>query len=202
MRFTPLILMLILICSPLAAQAKMYKWVDENGQVHFGDKIPQQYKVKKHEVMNERGFTVKHSQAIKTSEQIAEEARLKEEREQMAIAAEKQRKLDKILLDAYDSESDLIAARDSRLDDVALQIELAESSITVSNKKIEKIEKQMARIEASNRKVPDNLLTKLERAKKQVAVRARIITNNKKKGVEIKEKFNDYIERYNAAKQQ
>lgn len=200
MRFTPLVLSIILICSPLSIQAKMYKWVDEHGQVHFGDKIPQQYKLKKHEVMNERGLTVKRRHAIKTNEQIAEEKRLQEDSEKMAVLAEKQRKLDRVLLDAYDSERDLKIARDTRLDDVAAQIKLAQSNINLSNAKIQKMQKQVAQIKASNRQVPANLHNKIKMEQRQVTVRNRIIASNKKRGIEIKEKYNDYIKRYKAAK--
>ncbi len=31
---------LVVIVSSFSVQAKMYKWVDEDGQMHFGDKIP------------------------------------------------------------------------------------------------------------------------------------------------------------------
>lgn len=54
---------LILVTAALAvcaawtspAQGKVYRWVDENGVVHFGDAIPPQYSRERHEVLDERG---------------------------------------------------------------------------------------------------------------------------------------------------
>ena len=159
-------LTVVLLSSSFSVQAKMYKWVDDEGQMHFGDKIPLEYQKKAHDELNEMGVTEKHSAAAKTPEQIAKEKRLVAEREKALRESEKQRKLDSVLLDAYDSERDLIKARDSRLEDVALQIQLAESIITTSNKKIVLLEKQVSDIKASNRKVPGNLFSSIKNEKK------------------------------------
>lgn len=39
----------------LAAGGKIYRWVDENGKVHFGDAIPPEYSRQQHEVLDDRG---------------------------------------------------------------------------------------------------------------------------------------------------
>ena len=142
MRFTLFPLSVVLLSCAFSAQAKMYKWVDENGQMHFGDKIPQKYMTKEHDELNERGMKVRHKEAEKSAQEKAEAQRLEEERKQAALEAEKQKKLDQVLLDAYDSENDLVAARDSRLDAVASQIKLSEAIIAESNKKIKSLEER------------------------------------------------------------
>ena len=168
--------------------------------MHFGDKIPHKYLVKEHDVLDDRGMTAKHREAAKTPEQIAEEKRLEEEQQKAEREAEKRRRLDRVLLDAYDSENDLIRARDSRMDDVALQIQLANSNITASNKKIASLEKQVGQIKASNREVPANLYDNLNIEKREVAAQKRIIESNKKRSAEITEKYNGYIKRFRAAR--
>ncbi len=200
MRFPFFTLTVILIGSSFFVHAKMYKWVDDEGQMHFGDKIPERYQVKEHEILNKRGMTQKHREAEKTPEEKAEERRLENQRKKLAREAEKQRKLDQVLLDAYDSERDLIKARDSRLDDVALQIQLAESNISASNKKIASMEKQVAQIKASNREVPANLYNNLSNEKQHIAVQSRIIESNKKRSADITEKYNGYIKRFREAR--
>ena len=39
----------------LAAGGKIYRWVDENGKVHFGDAIPPEYSKEQHQVVDDRG---------------------------------------------------------------------------------------------------------------------------------------------------
>lgn len=59
MKTTHLILVTaaLAVCGAWASPAdgKVYRWVDENGVVHFGDAIPPEYSRERHEVLDERG---------------------------------------------------------------------------------------------------------------------------------------------------
>jgi hypothetical protein len=181
-------------------QAKMYKWVDENGQVHFGDRIPSKYVVKEHDELNELGVKTRHREAAKTPEQKAEERRLEREQKKIELAEKKKKQRDRVLLDTYTTERDLIVARDSRLDAVNSQIRLAETIISDSNKKIDSMEQQVTDIKASNREVPLDLYDRIDNEKQQVAVQTQVMQNHKKRSVEISEQFNGYIERFKVLK--
>lgn len=200
MRYTLLTLSVLLLSSSFSAQAKMYKWVDENGQMHFGDKIPQKYLVKAHDELDENGNEVAHKEAEKTVQEKAEAKRLEQQREHARLEEEKKKKLDRVLLDAYDSEHDLIVARDSRLDAVTTQIQLSEAIIRQSNEKVESMEQQVAEIKASGRKVPANLYKSIELEKQQITSQTRVMNSHKKRRDEISEKYNDYIVRYREAR--
>jgi len=200
MRFSFLPLAIILVSSAFSAQAKMYKWVDEEGQMHFGDKIPPKYLVKEHDELNEHGVRIKHKAAAKTPEQKAEARRLKYEKKKAALIEKKKKQRDRVLLDTYTTERDLIVARDSRLDAVGSQIHLAETIISDSNKKIAAMEKQIIEIQASSREVPLDLYDRLEIEKKQVVVQTKVMENHKKRRDDISKQFNDYIERFKVLK--
>jgi hypothetical protein len=196
MRLPFLAMAAVLISSSFLVQAKMFKWVDENGQMHFGDEIPQKYQVKEHEELNDRGVSIKQLAAAKTPEEKAEERRLEKERKNAVHAEEKQKKLDRELLDIYSTERDLIVARDSRLDAIATQVEMSEAIINASNKKIESMEKQVIDIKAEKSEVPIYLYNRIDSEKQQVAVQNRVMSKHKKRGNEILEKYNGYIERF------
>src|SRR5688572_12769969 len=49
-----------------------YRWVDEKGVVHYGDRIPPQYANKERAVLNSQGVQVGHIEAQRTPEQQAE----------------------------------------------------------------------------------------------------------------------------------
>jgi hypothetical protein len=200
MRFPFLSLAVILLSSTFSAQAKMYKWVDENGQMHFGDKIPPKYLVKEHDELNAQGVSVKHRPAAKTPEQKAEARRLKNEQKKAALIEKKKRQRDRVLLDTYTTERDLIVARDSRLDAVGSQIKLAETIISDSNKKIDTMEKQITQIRASNREVPLDLYDRVDNEKQQVTVQTKVMENHIIRRDEIAVQFKDYIDRFNVLK--
>src|SRR5581483_10971670 len=86
-----------------------YRWVDEQGIVHYGDSIPPQYAEKEHEMINRQGLEVGHAEGQKTAEQLAAE-----ERERMD--ALKRRQHDSFLIATYTSVKDIEALRDQRLD--------------------------------------------------------------------------------------
>ncbi len=200
MRFILLTVSAVILTCAFSVQAKMYKWVDEDGQVHFGDRIPPEYLVKEHDELNELGVKTRHREAAKTSEQKAEERRLEREQKKIELAEKKKKQRDRVLLDTYTTERDLVVARDSRLDAVNSQINLAESIISDSNNKIESMEQQVAEIKASNREVPIDLYKRIDNEKQQVAVQTKVMENHKKRSIEISEQFNGYIDRFKVLK--
>ncbi len=189
----------ILACS-FSAHGKMFKWVDEEGQMHFGDKIPPQYLVKEHEELNESGVVTKRQKAAKTAAEKAEDRRLEKKKKEEALVEKKKQQRDRVLLDTYTTERDLIVARDSRLEAVDSQIQLAETIISDSNKNIESLEKQVVQIKASNREVPADVYQRIDSEKQQVAVQSKVMASHKKRHEDIATQFNDYIERFKVLK--
>lgn len=190
----------LLIAGSFPVHAKMYKWVDENGQMHFGDKIPSKYLVKAHDELNEQGVVTRHKQAAKTPEQLAEEKRLENERIKAEAEEKRKKQRDRILLDTYTTERDLIMARDSRLDAVDSQIRLAISIIKDSNHKIKSMEEQVAQLKADGREAPPDLYKRIDNQQQQVTVQTRVMENHKKHREEIAVQFNEYVERFNVLK--
>lgn len=200
MRYVRFSLSVILLVCSFSTQAKMYKWVDEEGQMHFGDRIPPEYMVKEHQELNESGVVTKHKEAAKTAEQKAEDRRLEYQQKKLALEEKKKRQRDRVLLDTYTTERDLIVARDSRLEAVGSQIQLAETIIADSNKSIESLEKQVTQVKASNREVPADVYQRIESEKQQVAVQSKVMESHKKRQQDIATQFNDYIERFKVLK--
>lgn len=200
MRYVRIFLSVILLACSLSTQAKMYKWVDEEGQMHFGDRIPPKYMVKEHQELNESGVVTKRKEAAKTAEQKAEDRRLEYQRKKAAAVEKKKKQRDRVLLDTYTTERDLVVARDSRLEAVGSQVQLAETIIADSNKSIESLEKQVTQIKASNREVPADVYQRIESEKEQVAVQSKVMESHKKRQEDIATQFNGYIERFKVLK--
>ena len=70
----------------------------------------------------------------------------------------------------------------------------------ISNKKVEAMEKQIVRIQESNRQVPVDLYDRVEIEKQQVIVLTKVMESHKKRRDEIAEQFNGYIERFKILK--
>jgi hypothetical protein len=99
-----------------------YRWVDEQGVVHYGDNIPPQYAQQDRAVLNRDGLEVGHLEAAKSPQQAAAEAQAKAD-------ALKQRQHDSFLVSTYTSVKDIEALRDVRLDQLQGQRAAAEQYV-------------------------------------------------------------------------
>ena len=101
---------------PLASMAgegqKLYRWVDANGVVHYGDSVPAKYADAEKQVLNNHGVTVGVVRGKKTAEEIAEDKRIAELRRQARL----QRQQDEALLATYLSVDEIIMHRDRRVE--------------------------------------------------------------------------------------
>jgi hypothetical protein len=108
------ILLIFCLASGVAAaqKAKLYRWVDGEGVVHYGDSIPAEYAELERQVVNEHGITVDVMQAKKTDEELAEDVRLEELRAEAAL----QRRQDQALLATYLTIDEIVMHRDRRVE--------------------------------------------------------------------------------------
>lgn len=124
---------------------KVYHWVDENGKMHYGDRIPPEYASSGHVVLNEQGIEVSRVGAEKTVEEKAEAKR------RAALLAEQRKSRDaallrdKVLLSTYLSIEEIEALRDRRIELVAGQIRVTQIYLDNLRGKLLGLEKEAQR---------------------------------------------------------
>ncbi len=182
------------------AQARLYKWVDEEGRVHYGDSIPLKYQLQQHDELNESGLVVRTREAMPSEEELIRryQQRLAEKEKERKIREQRQR--DRVLLDTYTTERDLIAARKARIEAVDSQINLSKSIIEEARNKLKNSERLAASLKAQGKPVPQTLFTKIEREKKSLEIHQRVAEGHMKKRVEVAEQFDAYIKRFRELK--
>ncbi len=193
-------LFILMFACSVPVQAKMYKWVDEEGVVHFGDSIPAKYLNKERKELNSQGATVKIHPAAETVEQRKERFRLEQEEKEKKKIVQEQAKQDRVLLDTYTTEDDLTAALDARLNAVGSQLQLSESIIADAKRKLDLTEKQITSIKAGGREVPQNILDKMRREEKQLKTHEKVAAGHQKRKQEINDQFGAYIKRFRELK--
>lgn len=102
-------LILFTLCST-SAQAKLFKWVDDNGTTHFGETIPPEYANKDNVLLNEKGRVIKRNEKISEDQRRAQEEGALKKRIADSASAEQRRK-DASLLNTYSSEQEIELAR-------------------------------------------------------------------------------------------
>lgn len=191
---------IITMTCTFSVQAKMYKWVDENGQMHFGDSIPMQYRAKKHMELNAKGDLVKTHDARATEDERIEKERLDALRKEEEARMAEQEKKDRSLLEVYSSEQELIVSRDERLEALDSQLLLSDTIIQDTKRKLDVTKKQIARLRSAGKKVPDNITQKLVREQQQLTDYKEASRDYLAKKDEVNKLFGDYIDRFRELK--
>lgn len=196
MRYSRLLILMISALLIGNVQAGLYRWVDEHGNVHYGDKVPPKYLKQEHEELNEQGTMVKKHDRSMTAEEKIEKKRQEAERKRRENEQRAQALRDRVLTDTYTTERDLVAARDARLDAIDSQLQLSKDIIESSAEKVEKTKLIIENIKSSGRMVPEATYAKLEREKLQLATQKGVQEGHRIKREEVIVQFEGYIKRF------
>ena len=124
-----------------AEHDRVYRWVDEDGQVHYGDSIPPEYSDLPKQVLNEHAVTVQHLEGRKTEEQLAAEAKAKE----LEMQKELQLRADKALLATYLTVEEIIMHRDRRIELFQAQARVTELYLRNLERRLSKLKREAAK---------------------------------------------------------
>lgn len=87
---------------------KLYRWVDQDGKVHFSDTLPAEaLRQARTEISAESGRTTGEVERALTPEELAERERLAEEAARAEREAERERQTEEAMLASFQSEEDL-----------------------------------------------------------------------------------------------
>lgn len=133
--FGPAIIALLMVCGSVQAQGKqLYRWVDEKGQVHYGDKVPAQDAKQGREAINKQGTVTKVVPRELSGAEL-EQALARRAAEKAEAEAQQQRLVyDRYLLQSFASVADLQAAREERLTALDGRLLLAQNAVGETEK--------------------------------------------------------------------
>jgi hypothetical protein len=186
---------------PAAAQAAgtsnraiAYRWVDEQGVVHYGDRVPPQYAQKERALLNGQGVQVGHLDAQKTAEQIAVETH-----QQQEVIRQKQH--DSFLVTTYTSVKDIEALRDVRLEQLKGQRVAAEQYVETLHSRLLGLQSRARVFRPYNskpgaRRMPDDLAEDLIRTLNEMRTQTNALATKSTEESALREQFQADIERY------
>ncbi|TLZ06510.1 MAG: DUF4124 domain-containing protein, partial [Gammaproteobacteria bacterium] len=182
--------------SQSSRQGIAYRWVDENGVVHYGDHIPPQYAAQDRAVLNAQGVEVRHFDAQKSPEQAAADAR--ERATQI-----RQRQHDAFLITTYTSVKDIEALRDGRLEQLKGQRTAAQQYVDSLRTRLASLQTRALTFRPYNphtdaRRMPDDLAENLVRTVNDLNVQTHNLDAKTAEETALRDQFQADIERYRA----
>jgi hypothetical protein len=175
-----------------------YRWVDEKGEVHYGDRVPPEYATKERSILNQEGVEVKRLEAQKTPEQLAAD-----EKRDQDLAHQKQH--DQFLLTTYATVKDIEALRDLRLDQI-------EGQIRAGTQYIESIDARLLALQGRTlvfkpysprqdaRRMPDDLAENLVHTMNEARTQRVAMDAKRAEKESVRQQFQSDIDRYRELK--
>ncbi|MEA5446528.1 DUF4124 domain-containing protein [Gammaproteobacteria bacterium AB-CW1] len=189
------LLALTLIFSATALSAQAYSWVDEDGNVHYGDSIPPEYRDQEQRTLRD-GLEVERKDRALTEEE-REELRLQQEMEEEARrAAEIQRREDERLLRLYGSVDEIERLRDDRVAGLRSQIRLTANSLEELEENLERVEERIDEHEERGDEPPEHLESRYEDLARQVTEHQRHLLEREEQLERVRARFNNEIQRF------
>lgn len=180
------LLPLLLAVAVLPAQAKLYKWVDENGKVHYTDTLPPSSASQGNAELSKSGNVVKKTESAgERQKRLAAEA---EAAERKKLADEQARK-DRALLSTYTSEKEIDLSRDRALEHHKLAISSAQSRLKQLEPGGNELAKKIQAATKAGKPAPAHLKQQHAAMAAEIEETRRVIKINEEALIAVRERY-------------
>jgi hypothetical protein len=145
LQFVFALTILVASSSVTAEGLRAYRWVDDAGVTHYGDRVPPEHAGSELSVLNEQGIKVNTVEGTKTPEELAKEGRDRELRAAQIKKRDEALLRDRVLLSTYLSVEEIEALRDRRMELVDGQMRVIQIYLDNLREKLIKLEKESQR---------------------------------------------------------
>lgn len=125
-----------------SGQVHTYRWVDDDGVVHYGDRVPPQYADRDRDLLNTQGVQVGIQEGVLTDEEREERARATAAEQAARDTRVANARRDQVLLDTYLSVEEIGRLRDRRLELLEAQIKVTEHYLGNLRKRLERLKRE------------------------------------------------------------
>ncbi len=192
------ILLTLALLACLVPQAfGAYKcWTNNDGVRECGNAVPPEYAQKGHVEKSDSGLTVQQQARAKTLEELETELEKKRAATRAAELARKQAAEDRVLLDTFASEDDIILARDGQIANLDSQIKATESRIEKLETGLDRALERAANFERRGKEVPIRVIGEIDNLREQVVGYREFIKTRIAEQEKIRAKYALDVERY------
>jgi predicted RNase H-like nuclease (RuvC/YqgF family) len=174
-----------------AAEAGMYRYTDQNGQVVISNTIPQEATKRGYDILSSNGRVIDTIPPAPTKEEIA--AREAEKQHQKAL--KNQQEEDRRLLKRYSHPDQAVRAMHRKIRELEGLIQLKRGNISVISSQLDNEQSRAADMERAGRDIPQATLDKIRRLESQIRDIEREIRSQINELESLREDFEQDIER-------
>lgn len=188
-----------------AYAGRMYKWIDENGQIRYSDRLPIEQTKKRHQMLAPDGRILQTREASTPSAQLKQEReeqkRLQQEAQKKAaeeaFIKSKQSQSDRVLMMTFGSEAEILDARSERVAVIDSVILLLQKNIEQEHVNRENLEQTAKKFYYDKgREVPGGLAQKLEYSLEKILAKQGQLISKTEERAKIKKQYAVDLIRY------
>ena len=184
-----------------SAQAKLIKcWFNKAELRECASNVPPEFSQSRIEIVNERGLVVRVIDAAKTPAELRRQRELDLAAKEIEDLRKERARLDRVLLNAYTTERDLLLARDNNLKAAQGQIDIARGNLKLLQSNYNDYQQRAANYERTGGKPPPGILKKLEKFRKLIEQKNLHIENKISSKNELQTRFKRDIARFQELK--
>ncbi len=180
----------------LTAEAKLYKWVDENGTTHYGEVIPPEYANREAQKLDKGRVTERHD-TFESAKQKTTKTEAVEDK-----AAVEARRRDEALMASYSNEQEIDLARDRALSQVDARINSYTVLLKSAQATLDDLHKESDSFTQKGRKIPASLTEDIANAEARVAKLQKDLDTSQKDAEAVKARYEADKQRYRQLKGQ
>lgn len=171
-----------------SAEAKLYKWVDDNGTTHYGETIPPEYANKDATKLSDKGRVEKHIEKLTPEEQRARDAEEAKKNSAKQAAIEAKRR-DSALLNTFSNENEIDLSRDRSLQQVEARINSIHTMLKSAQASLVEHQKEQDGLVKQGKKIPKSLLEDVAESEAHLAKLNKELAQNEQELANVKARF-------------
>lgn len=172
----------------LNAEAKLFKWVDKNGQTHYGETIPPEYSDRDSVQLSDKGRVEKTREVISADERESSRAASAKKAADEEAAREQKRK-DNALLNTYTNEDEIELARNRNLQQVDARISSFSTLLKSAQATLDGHYKEQEEMTKQGRKIPKSLTEDIEESTARVEKYKKDLAQNEQEKATVQARF-------------
>lgn len=173
------------------ADARMYRYKDENGRTVIGNTVPYQATQRGYEILNSQGRVIETVAPAPTAEEIAAREAEAERRRQ----EQQQREFDQALLKRFSHPDEAVRAMHRKVQELESLTQLKRGNISVLVSQLDTEQSRAADLERAGRTIPEATLQKINRLQSQIRDIEEQIAVQQMEIARVRERFIEDIHR-------
>ena len=171
-----------------SAEAKLYKWVDDNGTTHYGETIPPEYANKDTTELNDKGYVEKRVEKLTPEAKRAKDADAAKKKTEQQASIEATRK-DNALLSTFSNEKEIDLARDRSVQQVEARIGSFNTMLTGARESLASHHQEQDTLLKQNKKIPASLKDDIEENESRIAKLQQDLDQSENELASVKARF-------------